>query len=111
MKQNTKILIGIACSLIVLASIVAVIVIKNLFGSNNLSDITDKYTKLKIEFEKQKQYCIQLNLNIRNQKKRNTSTASNSTKEVTSSYFRKLIITHFFIVYQNKNNKMQFKRR
>ena len=40
MKQNTKIIIGIACSLIVLASIVAVIVIKNLFGSNNLSDIT-----------------------------------------------------------------------
>jgi hypothetical protein len=70
---------------------------------NNLSDITDKYAKLKIEFEKQKQYCIQLNLNLRNQKKRATCPSSKSAKNITGSNFRNLTVFHFSVVYQNKN--------
>ena len=37
-----------------------------------IKNITDKYNKLKIDYEKQKQYYLQLTLNLRSQKKRNS---------------------------------------
>ena len=58
---------------------------------------------MKIEFEKQKQYCIQLNLNLRSQIKRTTCPSSKSAKNITSSNFRNLSIIHFSVGYQNKN--------
>ena len=68
---------------------------------NSISDITDKYNKLKIEYEKQKQYYLQLTLNLRCQKKRNSNLTS-SSKNITSTNFRNLQIFHFSYFFQNK---------
>ena len=75
---------------------------------NNISDITDKYNKLKIDFEKQKQYYITLTLNLRSQKKKN-SYLSNSSKNITSYNFHNLQISHFSHNFQNKINNTRKK--
>lgn len=75
-----------------------------------MSDINDKYNKLKIEFEKQKQYYIQLTINLRSQKRQLTNSINNnSTKNINFTDFQ---ISHFSHIYQNKNpskKKMKLK--
>ena len=77
---------------------------------NSMSDINDKYNKLKIEFEKQKQYYIQLTINLRSQKRQLTNSINNnSTKNINFTDFQ---ISHFSHIYQNKNpskKKMKLK--
>ncbi len=63
----------------------------------------NKYTKLKIEYEKQKEYNIQLNLNLRNYKKRGTSTP-NHTNIINNDKNCKFKTSHFSLNFHNKNN-------
>ena len=78
---------------------------------NSISDITDKYNKLKIDYEKQKQYYIQLSLNMRNQKKKITPINSNSSKNITSTNFGNLQISNFSLFYHNNQTKVSTRKK
>ena len=65
----------------------------------------DKYNKLKIEFEKQKEYNIQLNLNLRSYKKRGSATPNHSNININKSTINKnnvFKITRFSHTFQKK---------
>ena len=62
----------------------------------------NKYTKLKIEFEKQKQYNIQLNLNLRNYKRRGSTPDHTIISHKNKNCDLKII--RFSLNYANKNN-------
>ena len=76
---------------------------------NSISDMINKYNKLKIEFEKQKEYNIQLNINLRNCKKRGSLTPSHTS--INAEKNNKFIISHFAFnfTYKNNNNKKKLK--
>ena len=73
---------------------------------NSLSITLEKYNKLKIDFEKQKQYYIQLTINLRNQKKK--SSTSTPRPKISPKEYK---ISHFYFMFIKSPDKKQIKSK